>query len=352
MQTGRRTRHDPHDDGPAAAGPGLPASAPITEGDHGADHHHLAVGEVDELDDAVDHRVAERHHGIDAAQREAVDDLLEQYVHGFRDTGQLLLNVLAGGRHKKGEAACERLPRSLQPAYFFAAGGAGTPAPMKTAPRGRCRFRAGCGGRTAAPGAVRCPYFFSPVPRPCRRFRRGPPQRQARQRVRPRRRPAPHPPRSPPVDRLAGLDDGERLDLAFLQGEDRHLGVLAVTLGVELDVARRTVELIFASSGRYLAGSTEPAFCMAAISRFARIVGERRVDDRIDLELGLVGIEELLARRHRGDAGLRADQALGGGPASSCILSVQAPSPNAKTALMPSSRPCFSSGPALASMPP
>ena len=52
------------------------------EGHHGADHHHFAVREVDELDDAVDHGVAERHHGVDASRGKAVDDLLEKRIHG------------------------------------------------------------------------------------------------------------------------------------------------------------------------------------------------------------------------------------------------------------------------------
>src|SRR5947199_167199 len=37
--------------------------------------------------------------------------------------------------------------------------------------------------------------------------------------------------------RLAALDDGERLDLAAFHGEDGHLGVLAVAFVVELDVS-------------------------------------------------------------------------------------------------------------------
>src|SRR5881392_3036010 len=39
--------------------------------------------EVDELNDAVDHRVAERHDGIHAAEREAIDHLLQKYVHAI-----------------------------------------------------------------------------------------------------------------------------------------------------------------------------------------------------------------------------------------------------------------------------
>ena len=60
-----------------------PTSALITDSDgHRADHHHLAVREVDELDDPVDHRVAERDDRVDAAERQAVDDLLQEDVHG------------------------------------------------------------------------------------------------------------------------------------------------------------------------------------------------------------------------------------------------------------------------------
>ena len=40
-----------------------------------ADHEDVAVREVDELDDAVHHRVAQRDQGVDRAAREAVDEL-------------------------------------------------------------------------------------------------------------------------------------------------------------------------------------------------------------------------------------------------------------------------------------
>ncbi len=39
------------------------------------------MGEVQELEDPVDHRVAERDQGVDAAEREAVDELLDEEVH-------------------------------------------------------------------------------------------------------------------------------------------------------------------------------------------------------------------------------------------------------------------------------
>ena len=45
------------------------------------DHQHLAVGEVDQVDDAVDHRVAQGHKCVHAAKHQTVDDLLEK---GFR----------------------------------------------------------------------------------------------------------------------------------------------------------------------------------------------------------------------------------------------------------------------------
>ena len=48
---------------------------------HGADHDHFAMREIDELNDAIDHRVAERDHGIDAAERKAVDELLQEDIH-------------------------------------------------------------------------------------------------------------------------------------------------------------------------------------------------------------------------------------------------------------------------------
>jgi hypothetical protein len=48
--------------------------------DHGADHHDLAMREIDEAQNAVNHGVAERDQGINAAQNEAVNQLLYQDV--------------------------------------------------------------------------------------------------------------------------------------------------------------------------------------------------------------------------------------------------------------------------------
>ena len=44
------------------------------------DHQHVAVGEVDQVHDPVDHRVAQRDERIQAAQHETVEDLLQESV--------------------------------------------------------------------------------------------------------------------------------------------------------------------------------------------------------------------------------------------------------------------------------
>ena len=49
------------------------------------EHEDVAVGEVDELDDPVDHRVAEGDEGVDRADREGVDGLLEGLREGVLD---------------------------------------------------------------------------------------------------------------------------------------------------------------------------------------------------------------------------------------------------------------------------
>ena len=45
------------------------------------DHEDVAVREVEELQDAVDERVAERDQRVDAAERQAVDGELDERVH-------------------------------------------------------------------------------------------------------------------------------------------------------------------------------------------------------------------------------------------------------------------------------
>ncbi|GAA3107562.1 hypothetical protein GCM10020254_61820 [Streptomyces goshikiensis] len=46
-----------------------------------ADHEDLAVGEVDELDDAVDHGVPDGDEAIKGTEGKAVGQLLRQFVH-------------------------------------------------------------------------------------------------------------------------------------------------------------------------------------------------------------------------------------------------------------------------------
>ncbi len=55
-----------------------------------AQHHHVAVREVDELQDAVHHRVAQRDERVQAADGDAVLQRLEQLVHARRVRGVLL----------------------------------------------------------------------------------------------------------------------------------------------------------------------------------------------------------------------------------------------------------------------
>ncbi len=52
----------------------LLAAADVT-----ADHVDLTVGEVDHADDAVDHGVADGDQGVDTAQGQTVDDLLNKF---------------------------------------------------------------------------------------------------------------------------------------------------------------------------------------------------------------------------------------------------------------------------------
>ena len=47
----------------------------------GAHHGQVAVGEVDQADDAVDDRVAEGHQRVEGARGEAVDRVLDEVVH-------------------------------------------------------------------------------------------------------------------------------------------------------------------------------------------------------------------------------------------------------------------------------
>ncbi len=62
-----------------------PASvAIIGQRDHGTHHHHFAVREVDQLDDAVHHGVAQRHDRVYASQRQSIYHLLQEDIHQSR----------------------------------------------------------------------------------------------------------------------------------------------------------------------------------------------------------------------------------------------------------------------------
>ena len=49
--------------------------------DEGADHEDVAMGEIDHADDAVDHRVADGDQPVDRAERQPVDELLDEIFH-------------------------------------------------------------------------------------------------------------------------------------------------------------------------------------------------------------------------------------------------------------------------------
>ena len=51
---------------------------------HRADHVDLAVSEVDQLEHAVHHRVAERDQGVDAAPGDPIEELLEKLLQRVR----------------------------------------------------------------------------------------------------------------------------------------------------------------------------------------------------------------------------------------------------------------------------
>ena len=53
-----------------------PEAADGVVADERADHEDVAVGEVDQLDDAVDHRVAQGDQRVDEAQLQAADALI------------------------------------------------------------------------------------------------------------------------------------------------------------------------------------------------------------------------------------------------------------------------------------
>jgi len=57
---------------------------PAGEGPH---HQHLAVGKVDQVDDAVNHGVAKRDQRVHTPQDQAIDDLLKKDIDGASPRG-------------------------------------------------------------------------------------------------------------------------------------------------------------------------------------------------------------------------------------------------------------------------
>jgi hypothetical protein len=70
------------------------------EPDERPDHEHVAVGEVDQLDDPVDHRVAEGDEGVDRAEDKRVAHLLGARRDGSR---KRLSDFLGVGRTQVGQ---------------------------------------------------------------------------------------------------------------------------------------------------------------------------------------------------------------------------------------------------------
>ena len=137
----RRERADQHDRERRQRRAGADQRDDDRVGDHRADHHHLAVREIDELDDPVDHRVAQRDDRVDAAERRAVDELLDEDVHCQGDRGQVtgigrrtcvspwrLASAIVGGlsrgpRQAAKKTAPEGAVSSHRDDYFFGAAG-------------------------------------------------------------------------------------------------------------------------------------------------------------------------------------------------------------------------------------
>ena len=90
-----------------------------------ADHEDVAVGEVDQLQHAVDHGVAEGDERVDRAQRDAVDDVLEKLRHSW---GARLRVRPAAGR-------CSRRPARGWTRPSPASGSAPASGPARRRPR-------------------------------------------------------------------------------------------------------------------------------------------------------------------------------------------------------------------------
>jgi len=83
-QHGHRNRPDDGDrqlHSARQAGEAAVQQAQDGQADHGADHQHVAVGEINQVEHAVHHGVAEGHQRIHAAQHQSIEDLLDESFH-------------------------------------------------------------------------------------------------------------------------------------------------------------------------------------------------------------------------------------------------------------------------------
>src|SRR5207244_7071466 len=83
--------------------------------DVGPDHEDLAVGEVQELQDPVHHRVAEREQRVQAPERQPGDELTAEVVPGQRE------GVEAGEELEAAHPPAKRLTRTCGPPRWRAA---------------------------------------------------------------------------------------------------------------------------------------------------------------------------------------------------------------------------------------
>ncbi len=67
------------------------------QSDHRAHHRNFAMGKIDQLENAVDHCVAECNERVDAAQHQTVDQLLQKNIHA---TAPRYRALVAPGSHR------------------------------------------------------------------------------------------------------------------------------------------------------------------------------------------------------------------------------------------------------------
>jgi hypothetical protein len=113
VHRGQQHRRDEHDQ----QGERHPADADQAEHEEGddrderADHENFAVREIDHADDAVHHRVADRDQPVDHAERQPVDQLLEEIAHRGRKVRRDFAVRATRPRASTGQAPAPRAAR-------------------------------------------------------------------------------------------------------------------------------------------------------------------------------------------------------------------------------------------------